>query len=59
MLAAYMWVNSHDGEFAETGQLSLDGCPLDHSRAQDLRAVEFHELKDKADAIVLAQEWRP
>ena len=42
----------------ETGQLSLAGCLLDLSRAQALRAVEFHELEDKAHAIVLAQEWR-
>ena len=36
------WGVIPDGEFEETGQLSLAGCPLDHSRAEALRAVEFH-----------------
>ena len=53
------WVEIPNGESEETGKLRLFACPLDHSRAQALRAVEFEELKEKARAIVLAQEWRP
>ena len=48
-----------DGPEEKLGTLSLMACPPDTSRARALRGVEYPELKEKAQAIVLAQEWRP
>ena len=52
------WATIPDGEEGAVGTLPLVACPLDTSRARALRAVEFPYLEDKAQAIILAQEWR-
>ena len=52
------WTTMPDGSEEAVGTCSLLAWPLDTSRARALRAVEFPELKDKAKAIILAQEWR-
>ena len=51
-------INIPEGDEAVDGTLSLAAFPPDHSREQALRAVGFLELKEKMQAIVLAQEWR-
>ena len=52
------WTDIPDGAQGLSGTLSLAAFPPDHSRARALRAVEFNELKEKAQAIILAQSWR-
>ena len=52
------WTTMPDGSEEAMGTSSLLAWPLDTSRARALRAVEFPELKEKAKAIILAQQWR-
>ena len=52
------WTTMPNGNTEEIGPCSLLAWPVDTSRARALRAVEFPELKEKAKAIILAQQWR-